>query len=90
MSFRKSSAVVFASMMAMQGFAASSGLYERLSLNIDNYHYITYRGRPALLIGSGEHYGMLTNLDFDYVAYLDEVQASGLNLVRVSSGMYAD
>ncbi|MEK7399046.1 MAG: hypothetical protein AAB116_19085 [Candidatus Poribacteria bacterium] len=61
-----------------------------LSLNPDNPHYLTFRGKPTLLITSGEHYGAVMNLDFDYVKYLDELQACGLNLTRMFSGIYVE
>jgi hypothetical protein len=61
-----------------------------LSLNPDNPHYLTFRGKPTLLITSGEHYGAVMNLDFDYVKYLDEIQACGLNLTRMFSGIYME
>jgi len=61
-----------------------------LSLNPDNLHYLMFRGKPTLLITSGEHYGAVMNLDFDYVKYLDELQACGLNLTRTFSGVYVE
>ena len=36
-----------------------------ISLHPDNPHYFLFRGRPAVLIGSTEHYGAVLNLDFD-------------------------
>jgi hypothetical protein len=44
----------------------------------------------VLLLGSGEHYGAVVNLDFDYRKYLDAVKRDGLNLVRVWSGSYRE
>jgi len=46
-----------------------------------------WRCRPAVLITSGEHYGAVMNAPFDYAAYLDELQAAGLNLTRIFSGV---
>jgi hypothetical protein len=43
-----------------------------------------------LLIGSGEHYGAVVNLDFDYIKYLDTVKRDGQNLVRIWSGAYRE
>ena len=43
-----------------------------------------------MLITSGEHYGAVLNLDFDYVRYLDELQARGMNLTRTFSGVYCE
>ena len=41
-----------------------------------------------MLVGSGEHYGSVLNLDFDYVRYLDALAADGLNHTRLFSGTY--
>ena len=43
-----------------------------LALHPDNPHYFLWRGKPTVLITSGEHYGAVLNLDFDYVPYLDK------------------
>jgi hypothetical protein len=61
-----------------------------LALHPDNPHYFLWRGKPAILITSGEHYGAVLNLDFDYAPYLDELQARGLNLTRTFSGTYRE
>jgi hypothetical protein len=61
-----------------------------LSLNPQNPHYFLFRDKPTVLIGSTEHYGAVLNLDFDYVTYLDEVAASGLNVTRTFSGVYLE
>ena len=53
-----------------------------LSLHPRNPHYFNFQGRPTVLITSGEHYGALVNLDFDYVQYFDTLAADGLNLTR--------
>jgi hypothetical protein len=63
---------------------------EPLKLHPQNPHYFLFRGKPAILIGSTEHYGAVMNLDFDYVTYLNEVAASGLNLTRTFSGAYVE
>jgi hypothetical protein len=61
-----------------------------LSLHPDNPHYFLFRGKPAVLIGSTEHYGAVMNLDFDYVTYLNELAACGLNVTRTFSGIYVE
>jgi hypothetical protein len=61
-----------------------------LSLHPDNSHYFLFRGKPAVLIGSAEHYGAVLNLDFDYVRYLDELAARELNHTRTFSGAYVE
>lgn len=59
-----------------------------LSLHPENPHYFLFRGRPAVLIGSGEHYGAVLNLDFDDVRYLDTLAADHLDHTRLFSGTY--
>lgn len=61
-----------------------------IALHPDNGHYLLFQGRPAVLITSGEHYGAVLNLDFDYLPYLDELHARGLNLTRTFSGVYRE
>jgi hypothetical protein len=61
-----------------------------LSLHPDNPHYFLFRGKPTVLIGSGEHYGAVLNLAFDYIAYLDELKKCGLNHTRLFSGVYRE
>jgi hypothetical protein len=56
----------------------------------DNPHYVEFRGKPTLLVGSGEHYGAVLNLDFEYIPYLDRLAQDGLNLVRIFSGTYRE
>ena len=55
---------------------------EPLRLHPANPHYFLFRGGPMVLVTSGEHYGSVLNLDFDYIRYLDELQSNGLNLTR--------
>src|SRR5260370_12803184 len=61
-----------------------------LALHPDNPHYFLFRGKPAVLVTSGEHYGAVLNRDFDYLPYLDELQARGFNLTRTFSGVYRE
>lgn len=61
-----------------------------LALCPENPHYLVFRGKPALLVTSGEHYGAVLNRDFDYVKYLDTLAADGLNLTRTFSGAYCE
>lgn len=60
-----------------------------LRLHPDNPHYFQWRGKPAVLITSGEHYGAVINPDFDYTRYLNHLQQYGFNLTRVF-GAYAE
>jgi hypothetical protein len=68
----------------------STGTLKPLSLHPLNPHYFLFREKPAILIGSTEHYGAVMNLDFDYITYLDELTASGLNITRTFSGIYVE
>jgi hypothetical protein len=61
-----------------------------VAIHPDNPHYFLWRGRPMVLIGSGEHYGALLNLDFDYRKYFDTLAADGMTLTRVFSGAYVE
>lgn len=61
-----------------------------LALHPDNSHYFQFRGKPTVLIGSGEHYGAVLNREFDYVRYLREIKAKGLNHTRLFSGTYRE
>jgi hypothetical protein len=63
---------------------------EPLQLNSQNPHYFLFRGKPTVLITSGEHYGAVINLDFDYVAYLNELAGHHLNLTRTWIGSYRE
>eukprot|EP01120_Amphizonella_sp_Union-15-10_P012425 TRINITY_DN550_c0_g2_i2.p1 TRINITY_DN550_c0_g2~~TRINITY_DN550_c0_g2_i2.p1 ORF type:complete len:455 (-),score=84.77 TRINITY_DN550_c0_g2_i2:66-1430(-) len=68
-------------------FAAQSA---PISLNPENPHYFLYHGKPAILIGSTEHYGSLLNLDFDYKTYLSTLKKDGMIMARVWSGTYRE
>jgi len=59
-----------------------------LSLHLRNPRYFIFRGKPTILLTSGEHYGALLNQDFDYLPYLDELQRRGFNLTRTFLGPY--
>ncbi|HPP00800.1 MAG TPA: cellulase family glycosylhydrolase [bacterium] len=72
--------------------AAAGSVYagEPIRLHPGNPHYFEFRGQPTVLITSGEHYGAVLNLDFDYLPYLDELRSHGLNLTRTFSGAYCE
>jgi hypothetical protein len=71
------------------GCTASLGA-EPLRLHSENGHYFTFRGQPTVLVGSSEHYGAVINRDFDYLRYLDTLQADGLNVTRIFTGVYRE
>ena len=68
----------------------ADGPVRPIALHPDNPHYFLWRDRPTILITSGEHYGALLNLDFDYHAYFKTLAADGLNHTRTFSGTYRE
>ncbi|MCE5270268.1 DUF6298 domain-containing protein [bacterium] len=64
--------------------------YPPLALHPGNPHCFLFRGKPTLLVTSGEHYGAVLNLDFDYNRYLDALAADSLNLTRTWAGAYRE
>ncbi len=61
-----------------------------IALHPDNPHYFLFRGKPTILVTSGEHYGAVLNLDFDFIPYLDELASHGFNQTRTFSGTYRE
>jgi hypothetical protein len=61
-----------------------------IALNAENPHYFQYKDKPLILITSGEHYGALMNLDFDYHKYFETLSSDSLNLTRLMSGSYVE
>jgi hypothetical protein len=61
-----------------------------LSLHPENPRYFLFRGKPTLLVTSGEHYGAVLNRAFDYSRYLETLAADGLNHTRTFSGVYRE
>jgi hypothetical protein len=79
--------MVLAALIATAG-GSSAG--EPLRLHPENPHYFLFRGKPTVLVTSGEHYGAVLNLDFDYAAYLDQLRDDGLNHTRTWLGTYRE
>ncbi len=76
----------FVSLLAVwEAFAAKP-----LALHPENPHYFLFRGKPTAIITSGEHYGAVLNLDFDYLKYLDTLAKDGLNGTRTWAGAYCE
>jgi hypothetical protein len=75
---------------AFLGAFALLGAEHPVRLHPENSHYFSYKGKPTVLITSGEHYGSLLNLRFDYRKYLDELTRNGFNLTRTFSGTYRE
>jgi len=68
----------YVSALLMTALGCSISLAEPITLHPDNPHYFLWKGEPTILITSGEHYGALLNLDFDYRRYFDELAAHSL------------
>jgi hypothetical protein len=66
--------------------AATAAQPDTLQLHPKNPHYFVWHGQPTVLITSGEHYGAVLNLDFNYITYLDTLAADKLNLTRTFTG----
>ncbi len=61
-----------------------------ISLHPANPRYFMFRGKPTVLITSGEHYGSVLNLDFNYRKYLDTLDSENLNHTRLFVGVYRE
>lgn len=70
--------------------AAVASATEPLRLHPGNPHYFLFRGKPTVLITSGEHYGAVLNRAFDFRKYLDTLAGDSLNLTRVFTGLYRE
>jgi len=72
------------------GGARSAKAVKPIQLHPDNPHYFLWRGKPTILITSGEHYGAVLNRDFNYKKYFKALQSYGFNLTRTFSGAYCE
>ncbi|NJK87225.1 MAG: hypothetical protein HC906_15830 [Bacteroidales bacterium] len=61
-----------------------------ISLHPENPHYFQYHEKPTILIGSGEHYGAVTNPDFNFELYLETTRKEGFNHTRLFLGDYGE
>ena len=61
-----------------------------LVLHPQNPHYFSYKGKPLILVGSGEHYGAVINKGFNYQIYLDALNQDALNTTRLFTGAYIE
>ncbi len=80
------SVILIAGMAALTAAPKAGWAANPIGPHPQNPHYLVYKGKPTVLITSGEHYGAVVNLDFDYVTYLNQLQSNGLNLTRTFSG----
>lgn len=72
------------------GRQSISAAFEPIRVHALNPHYFLFRGKTIALIGSGEHYGAVINLDFDYHKYLATLQSEGMNYTRLFPGSYVE
>ncbi len=84
----RGSASAAALVLGLIGLVGSAHAAEPLALHPNNPNYLRFRGKPTILVGSGEHYGAVVNRDFDWRKYLDTLAAGGLNLTRLFVGTY--
>lgn len=61
-----------------------------LQLHPNNPHYFLFKNKPTVIVGSGEHYGAVINLDFDYKTYLQTLGKDKLNHTRLFTGAYIE
>ena len=82
--------IMFIFLLIAVGPAILFSQTQPLALHPANPHYFIYKNKPMILVTSGEHYGAVLNLDFNYITYLDELQSKRLNLTRTFSGAYVE
>ncbi|HEY8659630.1 MAG TPA: hypothetical protein VIL78_11370 [Hanamia sp.] len=61
---------------------------QALKLLPSNPHYFLYQNKPLVIVGSGEHYGSVINIAFNYEKYLQTLHTDGLNTTRLFMGAY--
>ncbi|MFN8254401.1 MAG: cellulase family glycosylhydrolase [Bacteroidales bacterium] len=70
---------------------ANVNLYSQpISLHPENTHYFLFKGKPTILVTSGEHYGSVINPDFNFDLYLETIHREGFNHTRIFMGDYAE
>lgn len=75
-------------LLLLSGLCSAPVFSQTLRLLPQNPHYFQYLGKPTVIVGSGEHYGAVMNLDFNYDLYLETLQKDGLNTTRLFPGAY--
>jgi hypothetical protein len=86
----RASCVLTAGLFCAALSGATAAPPKPIALHPDNPHYFLFREKPTVLVTSGEHYGAVLNLEFDYERYLAVLAADGLNLTRTFSGTYRE
>ena len=81
---------LFLWLLLLSPFLPCSGhaaeISDALRLHPDNPRYFLFRGRPTILLTSGEHYGAVLNRAFDFERYLATLGAARLNSTRLFTG----
>ncbi len=72
------------------GLLSWAAMAQPIALHPENPHYFLYRGKPTVLVTSGEHYGAVLNARFDYKLYLGTLNRAGLNHTRIFTGLYRE
>ena len=67
-----------------------NSLAQPISLHPQNPRYFLFKGKPAVLVTSAEHYGAVLNVDFDYKKYLQTLYYEGMNYTRIFVGSYVE
>jgi hypothetical protein len=86
----RSLSALLLSAIAIATSAAAVNHPNPIALHPENPHYFLWRGRPTILITSGEHYGAVLNRNFEYRRYLETLESNGFNLTRVFTGAYCE
>ncbi|GAB3903433.1 hypothetical protein GCM10028803_31880 [Larkinella knui] len=82
--------VLLVASLAFSGSALLAQPEATFRLHPQNPHYFQYQNKPILIVGSGEHYGAVVNLDFNYVRYLQATATDGMNTTRLFTGAYIE
>jgi hypothetical protein len=82
--------LVFGGVAVLTALPASTLEAKPIQLHPANPHYFLWRGKPTILITSGEHYGAVLNGAFNYKKYLKTLKSLGFNLTRTFSGAYCE
>jgi hypothetical protein len=61
-----------------------------IALHPENPNYFIYKGKPIVLVTSGEHYGSVMNTAFDFEKYLHTLKSEGFNYTRIFIGPYCE
>jgi len=74
----------------LAGPALAANTVKPIQLHPENGHYFLWRGKPTILMTSGEHYGAVLNRAFNYKKYFRTLASHGFNLTRTFSGAYCE